>query len=216
MPLPGGSMRLPNVLHYVVTVLALAAMGCTSPAPPSEPTAVPTGAAAPDYVIGPGDGLDVFVYLAPELSATALPVRPDGRISLPLVPDIVAAGRSPTQLATDIKARLRLYVQDPNVSVMVRSFVGFPPQQVRIIGEATQPRTMPYREGMTVVDAVIEARGLTRYAAGNRTEIIRRDAPGATPRNLRVRLDDLMRGGDISQDVPLRPGDTIVIPQGWF
>ena len=110
-------------------------------------------------------------------------MRPDGRISLPLVPDIVAAGRSPTQLATDITARLRPYVIDPNVTVMVRTFVGSPAQQVRIIGEATQPRTMPYREGMTVVDAVIEARGLTRYAAGNRTEIIRRDAPGATPRN---------------------------------
>jgi polysaccharide export outer membrane protein len=99
---------------------------------------------------------------------------------------------------------------------MVRTFVGSSAQQVRIIGEAPQPRTMPCREGMTVVDAVIEARGLTRYAAGNRAEIIRRDAPDATPRKVRVRLDDLMRGGDISQDVPLRPGDTIVIPQGWF
>jgi polysaccharide export outer membrane protein len=210
-------MRSPNVLHYAVTVLALAAMGCTSAtAPPPDSIAVSTGAAAPGYVIGPGDGLDVFVYLSPELSTTGLPVRPDGRVSLPLVPDIVAAGRTPTQLATDITARLRPYVIDPNVTVMVRTFVGSPGQQVRIIGEATQPRTMPYREGMTVVDAVIEARGLTRYAAGNRTEIIRRDAPGATPRNVRVRLDDLMRGGDISQDVPLRPGDTIVIPQSWF
>jgi polysaccharide export outer membrane protein len=210
-------MRSPNVSHYIVTVLALAVMGCTNPTvPPSELPAVPTGAAAPEYVIGPGDGLDVFVYLSPELSTTNLPVRPDGRISLPLVPDIVAAGRSPTQLATDIKARLRPYVIDPNVTVMVRTFVGSPAQQVRIIGEATQPRTIPYREGMTLVDAVIEARGLTRYAAGNRTEIIRRDTPGAMPRNLRIRLDDLMRGGDIGQDVPLRPGDTIVIPQSWF
>jgi polysaccharide export outer membrane protein len=150
------------------------------------------------------------------LSTTNLPVRPDGRISLPLAPDIVAAGRSPTQLATDIKERLRPFVIDPNVTVMVRSFVGAPSQQVRIIGEATQPRTLPYREGMTVVDAVIDARGLTRYAAGNRAEIIRRDPPGSPPRNLRIRLDDLMRGGDIAQDVPLRPGDTIVIPQSWF
>ena len=210
-------MRSPNVLNCAVTVLAFVAMGCTNPdAPSSEFTAVPTGATAPEYVIGPGDGLDVFVYLSPELSTQNLPVRPDGRISLPLVPDIVAAGRSPTQLATDITARLRPFVIDPNVTVMVRTFIGSPAQQVRIIGEATQPRTMPYREGMTVVDAVIEARGLTRYAAGNRAEIIRRDAPGATPRNLRVRLDDLMRGGDIGQDVPLRPGDTIVIPQSWF
>ena len=209
-------MRSPN-LHYAVAVLAFVAMGCTSrDAPSSELTAVPTGAAAPEYVIGPGDGLDVFVYLSPELSTQNLPVRPDGRISLPLVPDIVAAGRSPSQLAAEITARLRPYVIDPNVTVMVRSFVGSPSQQVRIIGEAIQPRAMPYREGMTVVDAVIEARGLTRYAAGNRTEIIRRDGPSATPRNFRVRLDDLMRGGDISQDVPLRPGDTIVVPQAWF
>jgi polysaccharide export outer membrane protein len=210
-------MRLSNVLHCVVAVVALAATGCTGPAvPPPDNTAVPTGAAAPAYVIGPGDSLDVFVYLAPELSTTGLPVRPDGRISLPLVPDIVAAGRSPTQLATEITARLQRYVHEPNVTVMVRNFVGSPAQQVRIIGEATQPRTLPYREGMTVIDAIIEARGLTRYAAGNRAEIIRRDSPGSPPRNLRIRLDDLMRGGDVSQDVPLRPGDTIVIPQSWF
>jgi polysaccharide export outer membrane protein len=195
----------------------LAVMGCTSPATaPPESALVPSGAAAPEYVIGPGDGLDVFVYLAPELSTTGLPVRPDGRISLPLVPDIVAAGRSPTQLAQDITARLMPYVIEPTVTVMVRSFVGAPSQQVRIIGEASQPRTLPYREGMTVVDAIIEAKGLTRYAAGNRAEIIRRGSAGEPARSLRVRLDDLMRGGDISQDVPLRPGDTIVIPQGWF
>lgn len=213
----GVSMRSRNVLLHLVTIVALAATGCTSPSGPApDSAAVPTGAAAPEYVIGPGDGIDVFVYLAPELSTTGLPVRPDGRISLPLVPDIVAAGRSPTQLATDITARLRPFMHEPNVTVMVRNFIGSPSQQVRIIGEATQPRTMPYREGMTVVDAVIEARGLTRYAAGNRTEIIRRDASGATPRTVRIRLDDLMRGGDIGQDVPLRPGDTIVIPQAWF
>lgn len=210
-------MRSPQVLHHLFAIVALTMAGCTSnSALQPDDSLVPTGAAAPEYVIGPGDALDVFVYLAPELSTTGLPVRPDGRISLPLVPDIVAAGRSPTQLANDVKARLLPYMFEPTVTVMVRSFVGAPAQQVRIIGEATQPRTLPYREGMTVVDAIIEARGLTRYAAGNRTEIIRRGAPGATPRTMRVRLDDLMRGGDMSQDVPLRPGDTIVIPQGWF
>ena len=210
-------MRSPNVLHYAVTVLAFAAMGCTSyTAQPPDSAAALTGAAAAEYMIGPGDGLDVVVYSAPELSATGLPVRPDGRISIPLVPDIVAAGRSPTQLATDIRERLLPYVFEPNVTVMVRNFVGSPAQQVRIIGEAAQPRVLPYREGMTVVDAVIEARGLTRYAAGNRAEIIRRGGLGVAPSTLRVRLDDLMRGGDMRQDVPLRPGDTIVIPQGWF
>ena len=208
-------MRSLNVLNCVVAVLALAATGCASPSG-LPPDAVPTGEAAPQYTIGPGDALDVFVYLAPELSTANLPVRPDGRISLPLVPDIVAAGRSPSQLATEITARLRRFVLDPNVTVMVRSFVGSPAHQVRILGEAIQPRTLPYREGMTVVDAILDARGLTRFAAGNRAEIIRRGAPGEPPRILRVRLDDLMRSGDLSQDVSLRPGDTIVIPQGWF
>lgn len=196
---------------------ALLALGCAQPARVApEPIGPTAGSAAPDYIIGPGDGLDVFVHLSPELSATGLPVRPDGRLSLPLVPDIVAAGRTPTQLSREIEERLKRYVLQPNVTVMVRSFVGAPAQQVRIIGEATQPRAMPYREGMTVLDVIIEARGLTRYAAGNRAEIIRRDAVGAAPRTIRVRLDDLLRGGDVSQDVAMRPGDTLLIPQSWF
>ncbi|MBW6397535.1 polysaccharide export protein [Roseomonas sp. HJA6] len=192
------------------------AAACT--AAPVQPAAdAPnTGAAAPEYVIGPGDTLDVFVYLAPELSTNGLPVRPDGRISLPLVPDIVAAGQTPSQLASDITTRLRRYVIEPNVTVMVRAFVGAPSQQIRIIGEATQPRSMPYREGMTVLDAVIEARGLTRYAAGNRAEIVRRNASGTPSHTIPVRLDDLLRGGDMTQDARMQPGDTLVIPQGWF
>lgn len=209
-------MKLRRVLRCSATVLALAVAGCTAaPDQPAE-TAPAVGSNAPAYVIGPGDSLDVFVYLAPELSTTALPVRPDGRISLPLVPDIVAAGRTPSQLSGDISAQLRRYVIEPNVTVMVRGFIGAPSQQIRIIGEATQPRSMPYREGMTVLDAVIEARGLTRYAAGNRGEIIRRDAAGRPARSIRVRLDDLLRGGDMSQDMHMQPGDTLVIPQGWF
>jgi polysaccharide export outer membrane protein len=172
--------------------------------------------AAPNYVIGPGDTLNVFVYRSPELSATSLPVRPDGRISLPLVPDIEAAGRTPTQLARNIEERLKQYVIEPNVTVMVRSFVGPPNRQIRVIGEAAQPMALPYREGMTVLDVLIEAKGLTRYAAGNRAEIIRRDREGGPPQVIRVRLSDLVRDGDIAQDVPMRPGDTLVIPRSWF
>jgi len=182
----------------------------------ADPAVSHAVAGAPDYVIGPGDGLDVYVHRAPELSATALPVRPDGRISLPLVPDIEAAGRTPSQLAREIEKRLKRYVLEPNVTVMVRSFVGAPGQQIRVIGEATQPQAIPYREGMTLLDVMIDARGLTRYAAGNRAEIIRREQPGAPPRVIRVRLADLLRNGDMSQDVPMRPGDTLLIPQGWF
>ncbi|MFH5925472.1 XrtA/PEP-CTERM system exopolysaccharide export protein [Roseomonas xinghualingensis] len=171
---------------------------------------------APDYVIGPGDKLNVFVYRAPELSATDLPVRPDGRLSLPLIPDLNAAGRTPTQLANDIEKQLGSYVLEPNVTVMVQSFLGPPSRQIRLIGEAAQPMALPYREGMTVLDVMIEAKGLTRYAAGNRAEIIRRRPESGQADRIRVRLADLLREGDVTQDMPLQPGDTLVIPTAWF
>jgi polysaccharide export outer membrane protein len=191
---------------------ALAGCGNRTTLPPVE--ARPANEAS-RYVMGPGDTVNVFVYRAPELSAE-LPVRPDGRISLPLVPDIQVAGRTPTELAREVEERLKRYVREPNVTVMVRSFVGMPDQQIRVIGEAAQPMGMPYREGLTVMDVMIGARGLTRYASGNRAEIIRRNATTGEREVIRVRLNDLLRGGDVSQDVPMRPGDTLVIPQGWF
>ena len=171
---------------------------------------------APEYLIGPGDSLNVFVYRAPELSATGLPVRPDGRLSLPLAPDLEAAGRTPTQLSRSIEERLRKYVRDPIVTVMVQSFVGQPNQQVRVIGEAAQPLAVPYREGMTVLDAMIAAHGLTRFAAGNRARLLRLGKDGTPRETVPVRLADLLRDGDLTQDVPLRPGDTLVIPMAWF
>jgi polysaccharide export outer membrane protein len=112
--------------------------------------------------------------------------------------------------------RLREFVREPNVTVIVRSFVGLTGSQIRIIGEAAQPRSIPFQEGMTVLDVLIQSGGLTRYASGNRARLIRRDAEGAPTQVLRVRLNDLIRDGDISQDMALRPGDTIIIPQGWF
>lgn len=213
--------RLPIMAFVLASTLALGACGGRSALPPATSSAASgPGAVAQDYLIGPGDELNIFVYRAPELSAS-LPVRPDGRLSLPLVSDIEAAGRTPSQLATDIQGRLKAYLLDPNVTVMVRSFVGPANRQIRVIGEAAQPISMPYREGMTVLDVMIGARGLTRYAAGNRAEIIRRQRDDASsaeagPEVIRVRLSDLLRDGDVSQDVPMRPGDTLVIPQGWF
>jgi polysaccharide export outer membrane protein len=192
--------------------LALALAACGSPR--TLPPVAETGQEAAGYLIGPGDTLNIFVYRAPDLSATDLPVRPDGRISLPLIPDMPAAGRLPTDLARDIEQHLRQYVREPNVTVMVRSFVGPASQQIRVIGEAAQPLGMPYRDGMTVLDVMIGARGLTRYAAGNRAEIIRRN--GVQREVIPVRLGDLLRGGDVTQDVAMRPGDTLIIPQGWF
>lgn len=207
-------MRHARPLAAVLITLAL--MGC------AERRALPTdiadgaGSAAAPYVIGPGDTLSVFVYRSPELSAPDLPVRPDGRLSLPLVPDIVAAGRTPTELGKDIEEKLRAYVREPTVTVMVRSFQGPANRQIRVIGEASQPMAMPYRDGMTVLDVMIGARGLTRYAAGNRAEIVRRSPDGGRPTMIPVRLTSLLRDGDVAQDVAMRPGDTLVIPQGWF
>lgn len=195
---------------------ALVLAGCAGQAGSSARPPDTASLASSEYVLGPGDTLTVFVYRQPELSAAELPIRPDGRLSLPLVADIEAAGRTPSQLGKDLEERLRTYVRDPNVTVMVRSFQGPPSRQIRVIGEAAQPMAMPYRDGMTVLDVMIGARGLTRYAAGNRAEIIRRGAVGSDQQAIPVRLSDLMRDGDISQDVAMQPGDTLVIPQGWF
>jgi polysaccharide export outer membrane protein len=184
--------RFVRISSSILCVLALSA--CAGQ-PTTPPPAISAPEAASDYLLGPGDTLNVFVYRAPELSQSDLPVRPDGRISLPLVPDIDAAGLTPTRLARVIEGRLKEYVRDPNVTVMVRSFVGPSSRQVRVIGEAAQPMSMP---------------------SGNRAEIVRRTSPNGPAQVIPVRLADLLRDGDISQDIPMQPGDTLVIPQGWF
>jgi polysaccharide export outer membrane protein len=169
---------------------------------------------ASEYVIGPGDVLTISVYESPQLSVSDLPVRPDGRISVPLATDLVAAGKTPSELGHDIEDRLKKYVQVPNVTVMVRSFQGPPDRQVRVIGEAVDPQAIPYRENLTVLDVMIATKGLTKFAAGNSAVIVRH--VGAKQERLRVRLSDLIKDGDISQNVAMRPGDTLIIPQSWF
>jgi len=215
-------VRQPGLLSLIL-VVCLAA--CQTPRPTDQSAAAASqatrspietrAASQTDYIIGPGDSLSIFVYRLPELS-TDLPVRPDGRLSMPLISDIVAAGKTPTQLGKEIETRLKEYVREPTVTVMVRSFVGPTNRQIRIIGEAVQPKALPYREGMTVMDILIESGGLTRYAAGNRAELVRRDPVTGATQTVRLRLTDLVRSGDISQDVPVQPGDTLVIPQSWF
>ncbi len=180
----------------------------TSPSLPGETT--DTG----QYVIGPGDVLSIFVYEAPPLSVNELPVRPDGRISVPLVPDVMAAGKTPTELGATIAAALKKYVNDPNVTVMVRSFQGPADRQVRVIGEATDPQAIPYRENMSLLDVMIATKGLTKFAAGNRAVIVRR--VGTSEKRIRVHLSDLIKDGDISQNVMMQPGDTLIIPQSFF
>lgn len=208
------AIRAHYLTFFAAALLTLGA--CSQPRDVADTMPRPPPATAPTYVIGPGDTLDIFVHLSPELTTTALPVRPDGRLSIPLAPDVPAAGKTPSELARELEQRLRRYVQEPNVTIMVRSFQGAPETQIRVIGEATEPRAIPYREGMTLLDVMINSRGLTRYAAGNRAEIVRREGADGPRRNIRVRLTDLLREGDMSQDIPMRPGDTVLIPQAWF
>ena len=177
------------------------------------PSAVTTTAEPANYVIGAGDQLQIFVWRNQELS-TSLRVRPDGKISFPLVDDMTAAGRTPTELAREIEKSLSQYVQNPVVSVIVQNFVGPPNQQIRVIGEAVRPTGLPYRSDMTVLDVLIEVGGLTEFAAGNRSVIVR-SIDGKTE-NFSVRLDDLVKDGDVSANVPVAPGDILIIPQSWF
>jgi polysaccharide export outer membrane protein len=177
---------------------------------------VPSGPAASssEYQIGPGDHLQVFVYESPTLSVGDIPVRPDGRLSLPLVPDLVAAGKTPTELSHDISERMKQYIKDPNVSVMVHSFVGTLDRQIKVIGEATEPMALPYSDHMTVLDVMIAAKGLTKYAAGNSAVVVRRS--NGQQETIKVRLSDLIKDGDVSQNIEMRPGDTLIIPQTFF
>lgn len=182
--------------------------GCSNLAPPP-----PVSAAVPEYIIGPGDTLNVFVYRDPEFSAE-VPVRPDGRISTPLVPDVVALGKTPSQVAGEIQERLKKYVTDPLVTVMVTGATGPLEREIKIIGEVAQPMAVPYRAQMSVLDLMIMAKGLTRFAAGNRAVIVRHDADHTNTYG--VRLDDLLKDGDVSQNIALQPGDTLFVPQAWF
>ncbi len=194
-------------------VIGLTGCGMVNRPAPSPPP--PSGAAANSpYLIGPGDQLSIFVYQAPQLSVPGLSVRPDGRISMPLIPDIAAAGKTPTELSKDIEEKLKVYVKEPNVSVIVSGFVGPLNRQIRVIGEATEPLALPYRDQMTVLDVMIQTKGLTRFAAGNSAVIVRNvDGQRQT---IKVRLSDLLKDGDINQNVPMYPGDTLIIPQSWF
>lgn len=169
---------------------------------------------APYYQIGPGDTLQVFVWRNPDLTVT-VPVRPDGRISVPLIEDLVVTGKTPTEVGRDIEKSLQTYVQDPIVTVIVSNFVGPFTQQVRVVGEAAQPQAIPYRDNMSVLDVMISAGGLTKFAAGNRAVIARNLGNGQT-REIRVRLSDLMKDGDLSANIPMVPGDVLIVPQAWF
>lgn len=188
---------------------ALLVAGCaTSNLPPA-----PKQATASDYryVIGPLDTVNIVVWRNPELTAS-VPVRPDGRITTPLAEDVQAIGRTPSQLAREIEKSLGSFIRDPAVTVVVTGFQGPYNQQVRVIGEASKPAALPYRTGMTLLDAMIQVGGLTDFANGNGAVLVR---PGEG-RQYGVRLRDLIGQGDINANVELLPGDVIIIPQSWF
>jgi polysaccharide biosynthesis/export protein len=201
-----------TLLRAAGTIVVLVVAGCHGA--PSLPPAPPASSLpSSPYVIGPGDSLNVFVWRNPELSVT-VPVRPDGRISIPLVNDVVAIGKTPTQLGTELEQRLSQYIKEPVVTVIAQGFVGPFDEQVRVIGEASQPRALPYRTGMTALDAMIEVGGLTRYAAGNNAVIVRTVDGRQTTYS--VHLDDLINDGNVSDNVALQPGDILIIPERLF
>jgi polysaccharide export outer membrane protein len=197
-----------RMLLLAGTALLLAACS-TNRYPPA-----PAAAATPDYkyVIGPGDIVNIVVWRNPELSMT-VPVRPDGRISTPLVEDIPALGKNPAELSRDLEKALGKYIRDPVVTVIVNTFVGPTSEQIRIVGEASKPQAVPYRQYMTLLDVMIVVGGLTDFADGNRAVLVRGSEQG---KQYHVRLGDLVRRGDISANVDMRPGDILIIPQSWF
>jgi polysaccharide export outer membrane protein len=198
------------VFGLVVALFALG--GCAATGTPAAPVST-TSAEPAAYLIGPGDSLQISVWHNPELSTT-VPVRPDGRISTPLIDDETAAGKTPQQLGHDIEARLKKFVADPIVTVIVSNFVGAYSEQIRIVGEAVTPKSIPFQAHMTVLDAMITAGGLTPYAAGNRAKIVRH--VDGKEVDLNVRLNDLLKNGDLGANTDLRPGDIIIIPQSYF
>lgn len=181
--------------------------------PPDVPSAATTGAPVPaDYRIGPGDTLKVYVFQNDELSTT-VPVRPDGKISTPLVEDMVAVGKTPSQLARDIEKSLGVYVKSPKVNVVVMIAVSVY-SQVKVIGQVKMPQALPYRDGMTVLDAILAVGGLSQFAAGNRAHLVRTE--NGRPTEIKIKVESLMNSGDMKQNVLLKPGDVLVIPETRF
>ncbi|TFW19429.1 sugar ABC transporter substrate-binding protein [Massilia arenosa] len=206
-----------NTLHKLFAWLAVAASalalgGCAStsgtPAPKMD-----AAAPSPDYVIGPGDSVNITVWRNPEVSG-AFPVRPDGKLTAPLVEDLPAAGKTSTELARDIEKALAKFIQQPVVTVIVTGFVGTYDEQIRVIGQAAKPQALPYRRDMSLLDVLIQVGGVTEFAAGNRASIIR--TVDGKQQKLNVRLNDLIKEGDISANTMMRPGDVLVIPESFF
>jgi polysaccharide biosynthesis/export protein len=196
-------------MGWALAVLGVAIAASSADA---ETTASPAAAVPADYLIGPGDSLHVFVFQNEELSVT-VPVRPDGKISTPLVEDMVAVGKTPSQLARDIEKSLAEYVKSPKVNIVVMSAMSIF-SQVKVIGQVKTPQALAYRDGMTVLDAVLAVGGLGQFAAGNRAHLVRTENGKQT--EIKVKLDALVNGGDMTQNLALKPGDVLVVPESRF
>ena len=201
-----------------MAVLTLAACavtlsGCASWRAPAASKIDNTAAPHHDYLIGPGDSVNIIVWRNPEVSMS-VPVRPDGKITTPLVEDLQASGKTSTQLARDIEKALAKFIQQPVVTVIVTGFVGTYDEQIRVVGQAARPQALAYRRDMSLMDVLIAVGGVTEFASGNRAVLIRK-VNGQSQR-LNVRLDDLIKDGDISANVSMRPGDVLVIPESFF
>jgi polysaccharide biosynthesis/export protein len=206
-----GSLRAPRLATCVVAAALVALItGCAGPTYPPAPREAPS--AEYNYVIGPLDTINIIVWRSPELSTT-VPVRPDGKVTTPLVDDVVAVGKTPSALSRELEKALAKYIRDPVVTVVVTTFVGPASEQIRVIGEATKPQILPFRKNMTLLDVMIAVGGLTDFADGNRASIVRASDNG---KSYSVRLRDLVKRGDITANVDMRPGDILIIPQSYF
>ncbi len=208
--------RLALLRPFGVTTALLVALlitGCAGSPYPPAPAKTVSLEKEPFYLIGPGDSVNVFVWRNPELSSTVT-VRPDGYITTPLVEDVPASDKTPTRLARDMEKRLAKYIKEPVVTVIVAGGAGPYEQQVRVVGEAVQPQAIAYREKMSLLDLMIVVGGLTDFAAGNKASIIR--TANGEQKQYNVRIDDLIRDGDISANVDMQPGDIVLIPESFF
>lgn len=200
------SIRIHRIAVGMASVMLF---GCASSYPPA-----PNSAASPDYkyIIGPGDILNIQVWRNPELSMS-VPVRPDGKLAAPLVENLQAMGKDPSTLSRDIEKELGKYIRDPVVTVIVTGFVGPYSEQIRVIGEASKPQILAYKQKMTLLDVMIAVGGLTDFADGNRASILRTSEGN---KQYAVRLKDLVKRGDVSANIEMKPGDVLIIPQSWF
>jgi polysaccharide export outer membrane protein len=208
-----GKYKANLMKHMAIMLAAACALALGGCATRGQQQPVETRVTDTEYLIGPGDAVNIIVWRNPEVSMS-VPVRPDGKITTPLVEDLPAAGKTSTALARDIEKALSKYIQQPVVTVVVTSFLGNYEDQIRVIGQAAKPQALPYRRNMSLMDVMIAVGGTTEFAAGNRASLIRN--VDGKQQKYNVRLDDLIKDGDISANVPMRPGDVLVIPESFF